>query len=225
VGPSSIWIPGRPATFATRSEIPWRAKVLSCLAGAQPGEWNGLTADFILPTLRPRGMWLDLDNLCEPLFSALIGGAGWFGGRRPNLCWWRATKREGNPTGASVEPSAGAPPEVPSHFRLPLVDAVYSSALPTKATDPKIPGWLASVAACNLDSGACALRLQFGADAVNIADMSAGKVKPAIDCLYPVLGGAAGAPEDWRIDWLQVEKGVAGAGASGLRVTIWPILP
>jgi len=34
---------------------------------------------------------------------------------------------------------------------------------------------------------------------VNIGEISAGTVKSTIDCLWPIIGGKGGAPDDWRI--------------------------
>jgi len=44
-----------------------------------------------------------------------------------------------------------------------------------------------------------------------------------IDCFYPILGGTKGRPEDWRIDILQVEKGVINLKENAVRITIWGI--
>ncbi len=35
--------------------------------------------------------------------------------------------------------------------------------------------------------------------APNIGDIATGRVKAVVDRPYPLLGGAAGGPDDWRI--------------------------
>lgn len=37
----------------------------------------------------------DIDNLCEPVFSTAVTHLGWFGGSRPMIGWYLATKRPG----------------------------------------------------------------------------------------------------------------------------------
>ena len=44
-----------------------------------------------------------------------------------------------------------------------------------------------------------------------------------IDCLYPILGGPPGDPEDWRIDVLQVEKDIKDLEADVVAVTAWEL--
>ncbi len=65
-----------------------------------------------------------------------------------------------------------------------------------------------------------AVGLRFGGSAVNIGDIATGRVKSVIDCLYPILGGVVGAPEDWRITSLYVEKKSANVPDGAVSVTI-----
>ena len=89
-------VPGVPAAFATAGEKPWKARLIAeSPAPSMGGDEAGLTARFILPTLAPAGHPLDIDNLCEPLFSIVVSHVGWFRSRRPNMQWWRASKGQG----------------------------------------------------------------------------------------------------------------------------------
>lgn len=45
-------------------------------------------------------------------------------------------------------------------------------------------------------------------------------VKSTIDCLYPIIGGKKGSPEDWRVDFLEVEKGVQDLDEDSVRIEI-----
>src|SRR5438874_2568238 len=96
-------VEGKPATFATKGERPWK----DALAAAVPlpslgGEEKGLTLDFTVASLAPNGHPLDVENLCEPVFSVLVNRVGWFGGSRPRIRWWRATKQQGANTGCAM---------------------------------------------------------------------------------------------------------------------------
>ncbi len=55
---------------------------------------------------------------------------------------------------------------------------------------------------------------------MNLGDIATGKVKSIIDCLYPVIGGNMGSPEDWRIDILEVTKGIKILPENAIRVSI-----
>ena len=61
----------------------------------------------------------------------------------------------------------------------------------------------------------------FGAQKLSIASLSDGKVKHIIDCLYPLIGGKKGAPEDHRIVELYVVKSVPGLNNDQVQITIW----
>ena len=64
------------------------------------------------------------------------------------------------------------------------------------------------------------VQIQFGSAAVNLGDIATGKTKPIIDCLFPVLGGTSGDPDDDRISTLQVEKGVKEVPLDGVRIFV-----
>lgn len=64
------------------------------------------------------------------------------------------------------------------------------------------------------------VRLVFDDANLNIGDISTGVAKSTIDCLYPVIGGTVGSPEDWRISVLQVEKRRNYDERKGVQITI-----
>jgi len=222
-----FWVPGIPATFATRGERPWKDELIRSIPTPSIEEkfnFNGLILEFVLPTLEPNNQPLDIDNLCEPAFSVLINELRWFGGRRPNLKWWHAIKVCGQPSGLrlSIEPATPSP--MTCKYGSPFFDEIYEGLLPSKATDHQVPSWLSSFKfAPPKNNNRFAIRLQFGGTRVNIGDVATGKVKALMDCLYPVIGGSRGKPEDWRVDVLQVEKGVTNLKDDSVRISIWKL--
>ncbi len=67
----------------------------------------------------------------------------------------------------------------------------------------------------------CSMRLRFENYPVSIATISSGKVKPIIDCLYPIIGGIPRAPNDEIIEMLTVERVNNNTERSAIRITIW----
>jgi len=137
--PSSLkfWVPGNPAPFATSGEQPWREALVSNLPQCTQGlHVRGLVIDFHLADLVPLGHPLDVDNLCEPVFSILINRKGWFSGSRPNLTWWRASKSQSSSTGCQIEVSLNNAASIGMPHGVPVFDAHYSEPLPVSARDP-----------------------------------------------------------------------------------------
>jgi len=92
--------------------------------------------------------------------------------------------------------------------------------LPLKATDPDVPLWIISKAHKETEYKKYGVIIEFGSDKVNIGDISTGKVKPVIDCLYPIIGGTPGRPDDWRIDELYIIKGKCDLDTDSIRIKI-----
>jgi hypothetical protein len=220
-----FWVPGIPATFATKGEVPWKNALESSIPAPSVGEFNGVKLRFVLPTLAPNNQPLDIDNLCEPVFSVLINKLGWFGGSRQNLKWWHAVKVCGQPSGLQLSIEATVPPELMDKYGSPFFAGTFVGVLPSKATDPQIPSWLASLKKFGSPkkNDRFVIRLQFGGGELNIGDIATGRVKSLIDCLYPIIGGSKGKPEDWRVDVLQVEKGVTNLRSGSVKISIWKI--
>jgi len=214
-------VTGYPATFATAREKAWKSDLRSQLcAPAMAGAERGVALHFNVLALAPNNQPLDVDNLCEPVFSVLVGRLGWFGSSRGNVWWWSASKREGGPHGCAISISDARSAQLPSDP--PALQGVYRGILPRNARAPEVAAW-----ASRLVSGAteipsrCIVHLAFGSSTVNIANISTGVVKSFVDCLYPILGGRAGAPEDYRVSQLIVEKGAAGLAPDEVRARFW----
>ncbi len=203
---TSIWIPGTPATFATSGEKQWKDQLAQSVP-AQPDAGMGLKLSFVLSNESTWARKTDIDNLCEPVFSIVINRLGWFGGRRPNLEFFWAEKRYGEPTGLELTSLTICPTLDDLSPNDVVFEGAYDGPLPNRATDPEIPAWLRSLGCSELTNGADGLgvHLRFGSR-INIGDVTTGPVKSVIDCLYPILGGTAGAPEDWKVHLLVVEK-------------------
>lgn len=220
-----VWIPGNPATFATAGEKPWKEELLRTIpeCASSSGE-AGVILVFRLATLSPHGQPLDLDNLCEPVFSVLVNRLGWFGKHRPNIQWWAARKGVGSETGCKLRILREARPRIGAAFP-PLFDSIYQGPLPTSAQDPMLSEWVQNEMDPRKggDSRQFAARLRFGTTHINLGEISAGPVKSIIDSLYPIVGGKAGSPEDWRIQALGVEKGIPNLPEDGVQVTIWEL--
>lgn len=214
------WVPGEPATFSTKKEEKWKKDLQSELAGIIPRECEGVSLDFILSTLAPNGHPLDLDNLCEPVFSVLCGKLGWFSGRRPNINKWSACKSVGKNTGVHIKVS-DFEFNISNNSRV-VFDSVYSGVLPKKATDINFIEWVEQQVAIDIQRRErYSIRIEFGGVAVNIGEIATGRVKSIIDCMVPILGGKRGAPEDWRINQLAVSKGAENLNAEQVRIRIW----
>ncbi len=104
------------------------------------GEYNGVRFDFALDADKRRGQPFDLDNLCEPVFRVLVSDRGYFGGRRPNVKWWRATKLVGKPPGCTI--NLGVRPETDKLVGRVMFESVYRGEFPKSASDTGIADWL-----------------------------------------------------------------------------------
>jgi len=218
-----FWIDGTPATFATAKEFAWkRALARQIPSPTLQGQETGLLLRFVLPSLAPWGHPLDVDNLCEPLFSVLVNRLGWFNGRRPNIRWWRATKEGGEALGCAI--TVSTEPVPPALASSPEWEELYTGPLPSSARSPEVAEWAHRVRhehAPDWIPRSCALSLGFSRAAINLGDIATGPVKSFIDCLYPLLGGHAGAPQDHRIDSLTVTKDLAHLPEDTVFVRLW----
>lgn len=217
---TEFWAPGIPATFATAGERPWRECLEQAIAeAAGRDEHSGVSLSFSVESLRRGGHPFDLDNLCEPVISVLVNGKGWFRGRRPNIRWWSAERHVASTTGCRIHLADDVPDDHLSGQT--IFEGVYAGEFPSRATDTRIADWLTNSV---LDQRArdrhFGVGLCFGTDAINLGDIATGPVKSIIDNLYPLLGGAVGVPEDWRIERLLLCKGHSDLASNELRITI-----
>lgn len=216
------WVDGIPATFATKGEIPWRNTIIGDVSLDNPFDISGVDLDFKLPTLAPRGHPFDTDNLCEPVFYALKK-IGYFGGKNSNILWWRARKSLGDPSGVWISLKAEKPNDLGDSLGAPIFSYTYCGELPKSATSPEIPEWITTLPNIKIpeSDARLALSLKFGASKVSLGNITTGRVKSFIDCLYPIIGGRKGAPDDWKIDLIQAEKDALNRNPDCVTISIW----
>ncbi len=218
-----FWIAGEPATFATKRERPWKEAIRQAVPdGEACCQSGGMLLDFQVQSRQRGNQPFDIDNMCEPVFSAMINQLGWLGGRRPNLMWFRARRLLKAPAGCAARLEQGDAPEFqPDGYRLAFRD-VYVAPLPKSGTAPELPAWLTELPGVpSATNESVSIKLSFAGTKMNLGDIATGTVKSTIDCLYPLLGGTAGAPDDWKVNALQCEKGAAGAPAEGVLIEVW----
>lgn len=220
-----FWVPGNPATFATAGEKQWKETLYRHISACKGIRVFGLEMRFYLKDMAPRGHPLDLDNLCEPVFSVLVNRLQWFGGSRPNIRWWCASKERGTTSGLKLTLFMTPEREVNmGEVKLtPVFDHTYTGVLPRSATDPVLASWVESRLGGRPvpQMENCVVLLRFAGDRINLGDIATGRVKALLDCLYPLIGGAPRRPEDWRIRTLAVEKGSRGLPADSVQITVW----
>jgi len=218
--PAGFWIPGIPATFATAAEKVWR-EALDWAIPQVPGgrTFTGVELAFSVEGDLRGGQPYDLDNLCEPVFSALVNRKRWFDGRRQNIQWWLATRTLASPIGCRLRLAATPLDRAPRGK--PLFSGIYRGEFPRGASDTRIADWLrAAGISAPRHRSRFAVSLEFGSAAINLGDIATGPVKSVIDNLFPIVGGVMQAPEDWRIARLRVHKGVSELESDAVRITL-----
>ena len=187
--------------------------IRSTLAETQ-ADGSGLDLGFALPDDDQSIQMADLENFCEPVFSIVINGLGWFRGRRTNLRWWRRESRQEQNLDLHCVYSRLGPHQIQlltarsCSTRSTLV--IFHPVLRIQASFPNH----ATVATESIG-----IQIRFAESRINLGNIATGPTKSTIDCLYPLIGGNAGAPEDWKIDALCVSKGHPKLdGTLGVRV-------
>ena len=211
---------GEPYPFSTNGEKQWKQDLIEQIPqkNSSSTEMGAILSFEYNPILH--NSLLDVDNICDPVFSILINNKGWFGGQRPNMQWYRATKKQGSKSGCTVEMVERNPIEIISEKGI-LFDKTFIGTFPNSATDQFFSSWVEKGLDGRLENNDhCMVQIQFGSAAVNLGDIATGKTKPIIDCLFPVLGGTSGDPDDDRISTLQVEKGVKEVPLDGVRIFV-----
>lgn len=193
-----LLVKGEPASFATAREKIWK-QVLNSTISPYKGKhmYTGIALKFILL----EDKFTDLDNLVEPVLAVLVGKKKYFSGRRPNIQWWYAEKTTDRQTGVKLELSNS----VPCIKGWGIFSGAYTGLFPKSATSEELPQWLIAQGFQKRIHQTFGIHLVFP-QKVNIGDIATGVVKSTIDCLWPVIGGKPGAPEDWRIVEILVEK-------------------
>lgn len=212
------WVPGMPVTFAGgERERQWRETVAAFVpAATSVTAHTGLTLEFVIADPRKQ----DLDNLAEPVLSTVINRNGWFGGRRPNLVWLALSKESGAELGCTITPLEESPDSwMPDTS--PLLDETFPGPLPRSATGTELAAWISERCAAGGDAR-YAVALRF-AGRKNLGEVATGGMKPILDCLWPLLGGTPGAPEDWRIDRILLTRGADDIASASAEVRIWQL--
>lgn len=209
------WIvPGMPASYSTRREAAWKETIRAVIpppGGDHPGD--GLLVDVSIPLPTPQAPGADLDNLLDPVFSAVINGQGWFGGSRSHLQWVAASKLVLDEPGLRVALLDEAPELWQGSDVEIAMNAVYGADTPTSNTMSQYEEWV-GIHARPLPPGGVGVTFDFSDSTVNLGDIATGVVKPLIDGLWPTLGGESGAPHDGRVAALRMRKGVTGIDGS-----------
>jgi len=217
----SFYVHGEPSSFSTAREKPWKMNLEQQLPSRdQNGFEKGLVIDFHLESMTINGHYFDVDNLCEPVFSVLINNKGWFNGKRPNIQWFRASKIKDKKSGCNFRLTASKEPERNIDFKNTIFDKIYSGNLPKSATDDEFISWSKQNSTGIKYSPSIYLNIEFGGKKINLGDIATGRIKSIIDCLYPVIGGNKGAPTDWKIDILDVQKGVTTIPEGSVRILL-----
>ncbi len=186
---------------------------------------RGLVLQFECSSSSRRGQPYDIDNLCDPVFSILVNKRGWFGGHRPNILWWRALRHLSSSPGCKITVFSTDGPEIDVGPRMVQLDAVFEGELPDDARDLAVPSWLNTkdVKSSQASDSTFGVGVCFSGTRVNLGEIATGPVKHVLDCLYPVLGGRSGSPEDWRIELLQVEKNCRHIQNGTFRLRVWVV--
>lgn len=217
----TVSVPGIPSSYSTPKEKPWKEALnthipLAPLLGSVA---TGVVANFRVPRPQVGHRKVDLDNLCEPLFSVLVNQKHWFGKTRPNIQWFKVTKSYEEPFGCDVCLFETLPRNEALLEQKVLFSATYDSAFPKSAQDIPFADWVKLYHTSTERSEWFSICIQFGFNG-NIGDIASEATKSIIDCLYPILGGKVGAPQDWRVIELQVEKNVSDIPVGAVRVLV-----
>lgn len=193
-----LWVPGRPATFATAGERPWKSALRERIPQAAGRTGNGVILVFYTDAPASGHHAPDIDNLCEPVLSVLVNGKGWCGGRRSLIRWLAAHKfhtRSASVLGCHIRVFDCNPPLLPD-FTGPMLYQAMCGALPQARCESDIMRRVkrSPEVAPVAPGKRVAVHVEFGGDTVNLGDVATGRVKSLIDCLWPVLGVLAGHP-------------------------------
>lgn len=196
----SVFVPGEPALLLSRGEQTWRELVRRCgLVDLRAPRFR-----FIVSSWRRGGHLFDLDNLVDPVLAVV--------GARPTerQSLW-ATVELGDDAG--VEITEGAPPPPRSSSTCVVLASAAARSIRTEERLAEL------VDHTPLGSDEpCGCELVLGSDTAGVVFGFEGPIKPTIDALWPLLGGAAHAPADHRIRDLRVRRDET---VTGVRVSVW----
>ncbi len=219
---SRCWfVAGEPATWLGSGYEPWKQRVASAIALDPAAPPAGLSLELLVTSPLRNGQRFDLDNLVTPVFQAVLGPR-----RSPlrlGLRWWRARLLVANEAGLVLEAdgpdvgvlAAAGGPLVRLSFAGPLpADSRAGGAAFVEAVRRALPG------AAPRSGDRFGVSLAFGTGTADITWVEERPIKPVVDCLYPILGGVSGAPDDWKLQRLEVRRD-ADVPPNGCVVTVW----
>jgi hypothetical protein len=91
--------------------------------------------------------------------------------------------------------------------------------MPRSARDETLAAWVSrTMSRPARSAGGLTIVLGF-AGPVNLGDIATGRLKNVMDCLYPLIGGRQGAPNDSRITCIEATRMESGV-AAGVRVRV-----
>jgi hypothetical protein len=168
-----------------------------------------LDLDFRVASFLRNGQVFDLDNMVTPVFNALLGP------RRSQirlaLLGWRATRVENQDTGLRLRQYDEALGTFELCGSVLVLDATLRGRLPVDSREggsPFVAGIQEALGPWAPErTHRFAVALAFGDDVRDITWVEGVPIKPVVDCLFPVFGGRPGAPDDWKVDAIQVERG------------------
>lgn len=197
------FVHGEPGLVLSRGEAAWRDSVRGC--GVV--DLVDIRLRLVVSSWRRGGNVFDLDNLVDPVIPIVAA---------PEAQWrsvWAVVEVGGQP---GVEISARPPPPVP-----PSATTVHLRAAPRRSvrTTERLAE-LVDHAPIGVDE-ACGCSLTLGVDTPGLVFGFEGPIKPTIDAMWPLLGGAAHSPADHPIRDLRVRT---NPSATGVIVALWPLV-
>jgi hypothetical protein len=214
--PTPWTVYGRPVGYSAGiAEQQWKEQIRSAVhkSPADHGG-NGLFADFYVPRPTKRMPGFDLDNLLDPVLSAVVNTQRWFGGRRPNLGWIAARKHVSDHPRLDLA-VLDSPPLLWAEANVKVyLDGPYPQALPCSATIEDFARWVEQHQPNHVPRGPVGVSITFRDGQLNLGDIGAGPIKILIDGLWPLLGGRRGQPNDSRVTALIARKGVVDLGST-----------
>lgn len=196
------FVAGEPALLLSRHESRWREVVRQCGTASL----RSTRLRFVVSSWRRGGHLFDLDNLVDPVLGVVAAPPS----ERESV--W-ATVEVGDPAG--VEISDTPPPPPPA-----LATTVKLSAAPRRSvrTAERLAELVEHTPLGTDEPCGCALVL--GHNTAGVVFGFNGPIKPTIDALWPLLGGAAHSPADHRIRDLRVTR---DGSMSGVTVSLWTL--
>ena len=175
---------------------------------------NGLFADFYVPRPTNRMAGFDLDNLLDPVLSAVVNAQRWFGGRRPNLGWVAARKQISDHPRLDLAVLDSTPLLWEEAKVEVYLDGTYLMVLPSPSTIEDFARWVEQYQPNRMPRGPVGVSITFRESRLNLGDIGTGPIKTVIDGLWPLLGGRRGKPNDGRVTALIARKGVVDLGGT-----------